>query len=95
MRELVRRGINLIAAHTNLDSAERGIAAIAAEALGLEDVVPLRRSPAGWCKFVGFVPPEAVEKVAAAVFAAGAGRIGDYEGCAFAAEGRGLVHARP
>jgi dinuclear metal center YbgI/SA1388 family protein len=89
VRELVRRGINLFACHTNLDSAEGGIGAIAAQALGLKDAVPLRRSPAGWAKFVGFIPPEAAEKVAEAVFAAGAGGIGDYSGCAFAAEGRG------
>jgi dinuclear metal center YbgI/SA1388 family protein len=95
VRELIRRGINLIACHTNLDSAEGGIGAIAAEALGLEGTVPLRRSPAGWAKFVGFVPAEAAEGVAAAVFAAGAGRIGDYEGCAFSAEGRGWFTPGP
>jgi dinuclear metal center YbgI/SA1388 family protein len=95
VRELVRRGIDLLAAHTNLDSAERGIAAIAAEALELQAAVPLRRSPAGWMKFVGFVPAEAVEKVAEAVFSAGAGRIGEYEGCAFAAEGRGWFTPGP
>jgi dinuclear metal center YbgI/SA1388 family protein len=95
VRELVRRGIDLFACHTNLDSAEGGIGAIAAEALGLEGVVPLRRNPAGWAKFVGFVPPEAVEKVAAAVFAAGAGGIGAYEDCAFAAEGRGWFTPGP
>jgi dinuclear metal center YbgI/SA1388 family protein len=89
VRQLVRHGINLIACHTNLDSAEKGIGAIAAEALGLQDAVPLRCSPAGWAKFVGFIPPAVMEAVAAAVFAAGAGRIGEYEGCAFAGEGRG------
>lgn len=89
VRELIRRNIDLIAVHTNLDSAEGGIAAVAAQALGLEGTVPLRRSPAGWVKFVGFVPPEAAESVAAAVFGAGAGTIGDYEGCAFATEGSG------
>jgi dinuclear metal center YbgI/SA1388 family protein len=95
IRELVRRDISLLANHTNLDSAETGLAAIAADALGLESTVPLRRSPAGWHKLVGFVPAEAVERVTAAVFAAGAGRIGDYEGCAFAAEGRGWFTPGP
>jgi len=89
VRELIRGRINLLAHHTNLDSAERGLAAIAADALGLENVSPLRLSPAGWYKLVGFVPPDAVEKVASAVFDAGAGGIGDYEGCAFSGEGRG------
>jgi dinuclear metal center YbgI/SA1388 family protein len=89
VREVVRRGMNLLAQHTNLDSAERGLAAVAADALGLENVTPLRRSPAGWYKLVCFVPPDAIDKVATAVFAAGAGVIGEYEGCAFASEGRG------
>jgi dinuclear metal center YbgI/SA1388 family protein len=95
VRELIRRRMNLLAHHTNLDSAEHGLAAIAADALGLESVTPLRRSPAGWYKLVGFVPPYAVETVASAVFAAGAGGIGDYEGCAFSAEGRGWFTPSP
>jgi putative NIF3 family GTP cyclohydrolase 1 type 2 len=85
VRGLIRQGMNLFAQHTNLDSAEHGLAAVAAEALGLENVTPLRRSPAGWYKFVGFIPPNELEQVAAAVFRAGAGAIGDYEGCAFTA----------
>ncbi len=95
VRELVRRGVDLIACHTNLDSAQNGIGAIAGEALGLQGAVPLRRTPAGWVKFVGFVPADSAEKVAAAVFSAGAGRIGDYDGCAFAAEGRGWFTPGP
>ena len=95
VRELVRREMNLFACHTNLDSAESGLAAIAVKALGLENPIPLRRTPAGWCKLVGFIPSEATEKVAAAVFGAGAGSIGDYEGCAFAAEGRGWFTSGP
>ncbi len=89
VRELVRRDLNLLAYHTNLDAAEHGLAAIAAAALGLEDAVPMRRSPAGWYKLVGFIPPEAVDTVASAVFRAGAGAIGDYDDCAFASEGTG------
>jgi ribonuclease HI len=89
VRTLIRRDMNLLAYHTNLDSAEHGLAAIAAEALGLQDVVPMRRSPAGWYKLVGFVPAEAVDTVAAAVFEAGAGLIGDYSDCAFSTDGTG------
>jgi hypothetical protein len=81
--------MSLIACHTNLDSAEGGLAAIAADALGLEDTIPIRRSPAGWYKLVGFVPPGAAETVAAAVFQAGAGIIGEYGDCAFSSEGTG------
>jgi hypothetical protein len=38
---------------------------------------------------VVFVPPEALDAVRDAVFAAGAGRIGEYERCSWYAEGTG------
>jgi hypothetical protein len=40
-------------------------------------------------KLVWFVPREALEATRAAVFAAGAGRIGDYERCSWYAAGTG------
>lgn len=43
----------------------------------------------GRLKFVGFIPPESLEKVRAAVFAAGAGRIGDYTECSWSTLGTG------
>jgi len=50
-------------------------------------------------KLVVFVPPDALDAVRDAVFAAGAGRIGDYEHCAWQTEGvgtfRGLPGANP
>ena len=50
-------------------------------------------------KLVVFVPASALDRVRDAVFAAGAGRIGDYERCSWYAEGTGtflpLVGAKP
>jgi hypothetical protein len=40
-------------------------------------------------KLVVFVPPESLDAVREALFAAGAGRIGDYERCSWYAEGTG------
>ncbi len=40
-------------------------------------------------KLIVFVPPEALESLRDAHFAAGAGRIGDYERCSWYAEGTG------
>lgn len=40
-------------------------------------------------KLVVFVPPEALDQVRDALFAAGAGRIGDYERCSWYALGTG------
>jgi len=95
LRRLVRNDLTLIACHTNLDAAPGGLADIAGEALGLQDMVPLRPASAGWYKLVGFIPPQAVEAVAAAVFAAGAGTIGEYRECAFSAEGNGWFTPMP
>jgi dinuclear metal center YbgI/SA1388 family protein len=95
LRRLVEKGMSLVTCHTNLDAAPGGLAEIAGEALGLREMAPMESAPDGWYKLVGFVPPEAVEKVAAAVFAAGAGVIGDYQDCAFSAEGTGWFTAQP
>ena len=45
-------------------------------------------------KLVVFVPPEALEPVRDALFAAGAGRIGDYERCSWYTEGTGTFLGR-
>jgi hypothetical protein len=44
-------------------------------------------------KLVVFVPPEALDAVRDAVFAAGAGRIGEYERCSWYAKGTGTFLA--
>jgi hypothetical protein len=45
-------------------------------------------------KLVWFVPREALDKTREAVFAAGAGHIGDYERCSWYAQGTGTFLAR-
>jgi hypothetical protein len=44
-------------------------------------------------KLVVFVPPEALESVRDAIFAAGAGRIGNYERCSWYTAGTGTFRA--
>jgi hypothetical protein len=46
-------------------------------------------------KLVVFVPPEALEPVREALFAAGGGRIGNYERCSWYCEGTGTFRALP
>jgi hypothetical protein len=46
-------------------------------------------------KLVVFVPPEALSELREALFAAGAGRIGDYERCSWFAHGMGTFRALP
>ncbi len=88
--ELVRAGINFIAAHTNWDCAKGGINDVLAQRLGLSEVKSFgSAATVPMLKLVAFVPEEAVERVIDAASAAGAGRLGGYERCAFMAEGRG------
>jgi hypothetical protein len=46
-------------------------------------------------KLVVFVPPAALDTVRDAVFAAGGGRIGDYERCSWYTDGTGTFLPRP
>lgn len=90
LRRLVREERALLAAHTNLDSAPRGLNHHVAELLGLRDLRPLLPSEAHpLLKLVVFVPVDAVETVRAAVCDAGAGHIGHYRDCTFGAAGIG------
>jgi len=96
----LRAGIAVYSAHTNLDAAPGGLAVTVARTLGLEGISFLHPVPgAARVKVVVFVPPEAAPAVHEALAAAGAGVIGAYDRCAFAAPGEGifrpLAGARP
>ncbi|MGH8895025.1 MAG: Nif3-like dinuclear metal center hexameric protein, partial [Actinomycetes bacterium] len=87
---LVRAGVALHVAHTNADVADPGVSDALAAVLGLADLQPLRPQPQEPTdKLVTFVPHDAATKVLDALAAAGAGRIGDYERCAWTTEGTG------
>jgi dinuclear metal center YbgI/SA1388 family protein len=89
--EAIRKGIAIYSPHTALDSAPGGTCDVLADILGLEDRQPLRVQTAGQaqCKLVTFVPGDHVAAVSAAIFAAGAGHIGNYSSCSFRSEGTG------
>lgn len=87
--ECLRRGIGLLAAHTNLDSCLGGVSYALGESLGLENMRALCPRPRSLEKLVTFCPPDCVEAVRKALFAAGAGRIGKYRECSFGTLGVG------
>lgn len=101
--ELIRCGISVFSIHTALDSAIGGVNDGLAEILGIVDGQPIGdyvANPAGDnYKLVIFVPAEAATKVSNAVFAAGAGQLGNYSNCGFTGQGQGtflpLGGARP
>ncbi len=89
-----REGVAVIAAHTSLDKARGGIADVVAEMLGLEAAAPLAPAAADSLKLVGFVPADDADLVRKAVFAAGAGVIGEYEHCSWSVAGQGTFFGR-
>jgi len=91
VHRLIRSGRSLFTAHTNADTASPGVSDALAQALGLTVEAVLEPSPAApdMDRWVIFVPPENADAVRAAVFAAGAGRIGDYSQCSWSVTGTG------
>lgn len=88
--ELIRAGIGLIAAHTNVDRVLRGTNGALAEKLGLEKVKILEPGPSDEAyKFVVFVPRVHASQVIDAIHRGGGGRIGLYSHCTFRTEGIG------
>ncbi len=91
--DLIRSGISVFSIHTALDAAVGGVNDGLAEIVGIVDGEPIGDyvgNPAGDnYKLVVFVPIKSVAKVSNAVFAAGAGAIGNYSHCGFGAAGAG------
>jgi dinuclear metal center YbgI/SA1388 family protein len=87
---LARAGVAILSPHTAFDNTTGGINDGLASRIGLVDVEPLRPSPpTSWFKVVVFAPRPDREAVLNAAFAAGAGRMGVYEGCSFGSTGIG------
>ena len=86
---LAEAGIALYSIHTNLDAAPGGVSFALADHLGLTNVDFLDGFEDTLYKLATFVPRDAFEAVRSALADAGAGRIGDYEACAFATDGTG------
>jgi dinuclear metal center YbgI/SA1388 family protein len=87
---LAAAGCGLLTAHTNADQAVSGVSEALAEALGLEELVPIVPAPSeALDKVVVFVPHDAAAPVRAAIADAGAGRIGNYDHCTFSTSGEG------
>ncbi|MEP6666066.1 MAG: Nif3-like dinuclear metal center hexameric protein [Nocardioidaceae bacterium] len=96
IHDLISHGIALYVAHTNADSPPDGVSESMAHALGLGDLRPLVPDPADPLdKLVTFVPNADAQRVIDALTEAGAGAIGDYDRCAFLAQGEGTFRPGP
>ena len=89
--DAIRRGVAIYSPHTALDVAEGGTNDMLADAVGIGERQPLKliEPKSMQHKLIVFVPTEAVEKVSAALFLAGAGKIGHYSACSFQSSGTG------
>lgn len=89
----IRHGLAIASFHTNLDNVEAGVNGVIAQKLGLQDTRVLLPRTGTMRKLVVFCPADHAEKVRLAMFAAGAGHIGEYDSCSFNAEGFGTFRA--
>ncbi|PEN13746.1 Nif3-like dinuclear metal center hexameric protein [Longibacter salinarum] len=86
---LAEAQVALYSIHTNLDATPGGVSFALAEQLGLRDIDLLDGFDDSLVKLVTFVPQDHFEAVRSAIADAGAGKIGDYDACAFATDGNG------
>ncbi|HCP41155.1 MAG TPA: Nif3-like dinuclear metal center hexameric protein [Cryomorphaceae bacterium] len=85
----IKHDVAIYAIHTNLDNVLWGVNAKIMELLGIRNHSILSPMKGSLKKFQVYVPLDSVEVVEEAVFAAGGGKISDYEECSFKTEGIG------
>jgi dinuclear metal center YbgI/SA1388 family protein len=85
----LKNDIAIYAIHTNLDHVFNGVNHALAEKLGLVNLQILQPKADLLTQLVTYVPEKEKEKVLQALFAAGAGEIGEYSNCSFQSEGKG------
>lgn len=90
---LIKNDIAVYSAHTNIDNVFGGINSILANILKLKCIRFLNPQKSFLRKLVFFCPISSATEVRAAVFAAGAGNIGNYDECSFNIEGKGSFRA--
>lgn len=91
IHQAIANRIAVYSSHTALDAAPGGTNDVLAGLCRLTDVQPFEYVDGGpsRSKVVTFVPESHLERVASAMFAAGAGRIGKYESCSYRLQGEG------
>lgn len=85
----IKNDIAIYAIHTNLDNRLDGVNDRIADRLGLINRRILDPKPGQLMKLFTFVPVDHAEKLRSALFAAGAGNIGEYSETSFNVEGTG------
>jgi len=89
----IKADIAIYACHTNLDNVAMGVNRRMADALQLGGTRVLAPKGRMLRRLITFAPNDQAETVRNAVFAAGAGHIGNYSECSFNTEGTGTFKA--
>ncbi len=89
----IKNDIAIYAIHTNLDNVKEGVNGKMAAMLGLKNMVVLAPKENTLRKLFTFTPAEKAGIVRQAIFAAGAGQIGNYSECSFNSAGTGTFKA--
>ncbi len=91
IHRLIRSGAALFTAHTNADAASPGVSDALAAVLGLtvEGILDPAVGAPPQERWVILVPPADAENLRQALFAAGAGTVGNYTHCSWSVEGAG------
>jgi len=85
----IKNNIALYAIHTNLDNIDTGVNKIIADRLSLQNVKILEPKKGSLKMLITYVPNSHVESVRTALFAQGAGSLGEYSECHFSVGGIG------
>ena len=85
----IKNDIAIYAIHTNLDNVRHGVNKKICDIIGLTQTRILAPKTGNLMKLVTFIPLENVDQVTDAMFAAGAGKIGNYSSCSFQTQGTG------
>jgi len=89
----IRHNIAIYSMHTALDNAPHGVNAKICAVLGLQNPKILLPKKGMLKKLSTYVPKENAEALKEALFASGAGQIGNYSHCSFGTEGTGSYRA--
>lgn len=85
----IKNDISIYACHTNLDNVRLGVNNIIADKIGLQNRKILEPKSGILKKLFTYVPSANKDALLNALFAAGAGNIGNYSECSFAVDGVG------
>ena len=89
VRKAIKNDVAIYAIHTALDNQAHGVSFGLSQALGLINTSILLPKENTLKKLNFYVPQAQAEQVRNALFAAGAGKLGNYDECSFSSDGQG------